>query len=282
MGTSNSFGGPKSSTPLIPSWLPDTAPIETAPKESPQQEPSESPTPDDKKPLPPIPPAPTDNRFTAARANFTRFANTGDQRSLQLSLGHYVRSSGKGVSGSVRRMGSSAATASKLASFVGAVQSSGTQEALAQVRLGDCVGHNASEVLPRLMDVVCPAGGGLDESIARQAFTEAVIDLCQHSDILIEELSSEMWNDLLLDFIARSIEIRVINDIGNRVVVGPKTLSGVEAAEAALHNFIIAGVRQSTGENLAKLGSLTSAATSAAVQSIYAGAFGLWEQFADE
>lgn len=201
---------------------------------------------------------------------------------MKRALGHYVRSGTSGKSGAARRMGSSSVTASKLASFVSGVQSSGAQEALAQVHLGDCVGRAASDVLPKLMDVMCPAGGGLDESIARQAFTEAVIDLCQNSDVLVENLSTDMWNEFLLDFIARSIEIRVINDIGNRVVAGPKTVEGVESAEAALHNFIIAGVRQSAGESLSKLGSLTSTAASATVQSIYTEAFGLWEQFADD
>lgn len=282
MGTSNSFGGPKSSTPLIPSWLPDTNSPSPVPAVAPPAEMPGAPQPDEKKPLPPIPPAPTDNRFKVARLNFTRFATTGDQRSIQRALGHYVRSGSSGKSGAARRMGSSSVTASKLASFVSRVQSSGTQEALAQVHLGDCVGRTASEVLPKLMDVMCPAGGGLDESIARQAFTEAVIDLCQGSDVMIENLSIDMWNEFLLDFIARSIEIKVINDIGNRVVAGPKTVEGVESAEAALHNFIIAGVRQSAGESLGKLGALTSTATNTAVQSIYEEAFGLWEQFADE
>lgn len=282
MGTSNSFGGPKSSTPLIPSWLPDTNPPVIAPVEIPPAVTPESQQPDEKKSLPPIPPTPTDNRFKVARLNFTRFATTGDVRSIQRALGHYVRSGSSGKSGAARRMGSSSVTASKLASFVSSVQSSGTQEALAQVHLGDCVGRTASEVLPKLMDVMCPAGGGLDESVARQAFTEAVIDLCQDSDVMIENLSTDMWNEFLLDFIARSIEIRVINDIGNRVVAGPKTVEGVESAEAALHNFIIAGVRQSAGESLGKLGSLTSTAANTTVQSIYEEAFGLWEQFADE
>lgn len=278
MGTSNSFGGPKSSTPLIPSWLPDSNP----PGGVPPAPPPVSPQPDDKKPLPPIPATPNDNRFKDARQNFTRFASSGDQRSIRRALSHYVRTGTGGKSGATRRMGSSGVTASKLASFVGSVQSSGAPQALARINLGDCVGRTASEVLPKLMDVLCPAGGSIDESIARQAFTEAVVELCQNSDIVVEELSADMWNDFLLDFIARSIEGRVINDIGNQMVAGPKTVAGVEAAEAALHNFIIAAVRQSAGESLSKLGSLTSTATSAAVQSIYEGAFGLWGELADE
>lgn len=179
-------------------------------------------------------------------------------------------------------MGSSGATASKLASFIGSVQSSGTSQALAQIQLADCVGQSASEVLPRLMDVLCPAGGSIDESIARQAFTEAMVDLCQESDLAIEELSAEMWGDFLLDFIARSIEGRVINDIGNNLVAGPKTVTGVEAAESAMHDFIIAAVRESAGDSLRQLGSVTSASVGGVVQSIYEGAFELWEQFADE
>lgn len=179
-------------------------------------------------------------------------------------------------------MGSSGATATKLASFVGSVQSSGAQQALARLNLADCVGHTASEVLPRLMDVLCPAGGSIDESIARQAFTEAMVDLCRESDLVIEELSGEMWSDFLLDFIARSIEGRVINDIGNNLIAGPKTVAGVEAAESVMHDFIIAAVRESAGVSLGHLGSLTAASVGGVVQSIYEGAFGLWEQFADE
>src|SRR5690348_12014217 len=102
MGTSSAYGGPRGSTPLVPSWLEPDGPEVPAPPEPPDhQAPPDGPPADSVPGSPPatlLPPVPADvGRFTAARSNFSRFASSGgtDRASLGRAVSHYVsRASG--------------------------------------------------------------------------------------------------------------------------------------------------------------------------------------------
>ncbi|MCI0747347.1 MAG: DUF2220 family protein [Verrucomicrobia subdivision 3 bacterium] len=74
-------------------------------------------------------------------------------------------------------MGSAKSAAGRIYGFYQGAQEKGTAETLRQLELGNLVGKPATDALTWLTDWVCPPGGPLDEAIARDAFTEAVVGL---------------------------------------------------------------------------------------------------------
>src|ERR1051325_7002309 len=109
MGTQRSSEGPKSGVPLVPSWV---LPVDVAPEQPQQGEPA-------KQAKPEKPPATQGqmsqpHRFTGARRNLGKFAESGSRDSLAKGLGHYVRSGLGGAAMGGQRMAGTAHTAGRL------------------------------------------------------------------------------------------------------------------------------------------------------------------------
>jgi hypothetical protein len=273
MGTSSSFRGAGPKTPLIPSWLdePQTAPV-LLPVEAPQQ-PPQSPPP----PLPPIEPPPQGDRFRGARANFTRYINSGDSSTLRHAVSSYVRTGTGGSRGAAGRMGSAKSTAGRIYGFYQSAQAKGTAETLRELGLGDLVGKPATDALTRLTDWVCPPGGPLDQAIARDAFTEAVVDLAVEGVTDIAALTADQWQALFLDFIARSIEARIVNDVGTKSVTMPADVNAALQVERNLHQLVEGCVADAFAGTLANGGVLQDKQIQASMDDIYRVAFDFLE-----
>lgn len=279
MGTSSSFGGAGPKTPLVPSWLNEPAPAPTllpveAPKE--QEQPPQTTPPE----LPPISSPPQGDRFRASRANFTRYVKTGDTRSLRSAVSDYVRTGTGGSRGGASRMGSVRQAAGRLYGLVQDVRQSGTADTLRQLGLGDLVGKPATDGLARLTDAICPPGGPQDQAIAREAFVEAVVNLAADGVTDISALTADQWQSLFLDFITRSIEARIINDIGNKSVTMPTDVKAAQQVERGLHQLVEGCVKDAFAETLGKSETLRDNQIQAAMDSIYQVSFAFLENLA--
>lgn len=274
MGTSSSYGGPPNKSPLVPSWVgdlgtipadgPAVAPVPGVPP-PPGTVPSAAP--------PPIPPNAPPDRYTAARSNFTSFAKAGGTgggagAALGRALSGYVRGSG-GRGGAASRMASSRKTASQLAGFIRSVEQGGTANALREFKCAELVGKPAGEAMERLVDVFCPDGGPVDDSIARQAFQETVLDWLEKDLPSIDELSAADWREFLTDFTSRSIENKIMADIGKNGIAVPADAKQALAVQRELHSVIRGCVDGAFKEKGASFNRMSDSAISSLMKDVY-------------
>jgi len=238
------------------------------PVEAPQQQPQSAPP-----PLPPIAPPPQGDRFRGPRANFTHYVKTGDSRTLRHAISNYVRTSTGGSRGAASRMGSARQAAGKIYGFYQSAQENRTADVLRQLGLGDLVGKPAVDALARLTDAICPPGGPQDEAIARDAFAEAVVNLAVEGVTDITAMTADQWQTLFLDFIAHSIEARIVNDIGTKSITMPVDVNAAQQVERNLHQLVEGCVKDAFAETLAKGGPLQDKQIQADMGSIYQVAF---------
>jgi hypothetical protein len=281
MGTSNRSRGSSSATPLVPSFLASDPTGDTIapPSGSPEPASPNQPPP----PLPPLPPAAhIPERFRAARTGFTRFSRTRDEGTLRRALGNYVTRGTGGRHGALQRTGSSRATAAAMASFARTAQTEGTAAALRSIGLARCIGRPAGEVLPELLEAMCPDGGRIDEGIAREAFQSAIVDFAEQDLPAIEELTIEQWNVLLIDFLVRSIQLRVIADIGQRALDVPIDVARALEAEIVMRNVIYATVTREVSAALDRIGTVSEQRMQEVTDLAYERAWGAFEAFAED
>jgi len=129
---------------------------------------------------------------------------------------------------------------------------------------------------------MCPDGGRIDEGIAREAFQNAIVDLAAQDLPAIEELTTDQWNALLIDFLVRSIELRVIADIGQRSLDVPESTARLLEAEAVMRNVIYATVREAVADILGRLNSISESQLQATTDQAYERAWGAFEAYATD
>lgn len=289
MGTSKRYGGPASG--LVPSFVDDptpparprppvTAPMvpgaPTAPS-VPGAPPSHQPPPASPS-APRTPPRP-DTRGTGslggARAGFTRFARTGSRAALGSALSNYVRNGTGGARRAARRMGSSRVTAGGLLGVVRDFQRLGPTETLRQLNLAGLAARPAADVFVAILEFICPPGGAVDDAIARQAMLDTIGDMAEAGVGSFDTLTPSQLQDVFLDFIARSIEGRVMADIGGRGITLPDDVAAVESAQAQLHDFVTGATRGQLAGRLEDVERLSDREIETVVNQIYEAAFDL-------
>ena len=288
MGTSNAFGGASGGTPLVPSWLEDGASDGGAPSHPPTDgsgdeapptgnDPAAPPAAPPERPAPPVP-GETD-RYTSARTNFTRYARSGgdDRRSMGRAVSQYVSRSSGGAAQAARRMGSSRGAASRLAGVLGRVGNEGIEAVLRSLDLGGLAGRPIEEVFAGLANFICPDGGSIDEGIARDAFIETIADLAEAGITEIDGLTADQMQTVFELYITHTIEARICNDIGTRVVSMPSDVRTVERIEAQLQEFIQRSVSDAVSASGVDLGSISRDDVTRFVNEVYQATFELLE-----
>lgn len=273
MGTSKAYGGP--SNGLVPSFV-DNPPPPTVPR------PPVAPGSTSSKPAQPGQPAAPRSpdtggagSFRGARSNFTRFARTGSSSSLGKAMASYVRSGTGGARRASRRMGSSQVAARGLLGIVRDIQQVGPEQALRQLNLGGLAGQPAADVFVALLEFICPPGGTVDEGIARQAMVETIADMAEAGVGTFDTLTREQLNDVFLDFVVRSIEGRVIADLGGRGITLPDDVAAVENMQEQLHDFVSGATRGHLAGRLDGIAGLSDRDIDERVNQIYEAAFDL-------
>lgn len=276
MGTSKCYGGP--SKGLVPSWIDDPVPgvLPAAPAAPIDAgvggEDGAQPTlpPPIAHPMMPIP----DGSFRSSRGNFSRFAGTGSLSALGKAASGYVRHGTGGARQAASRMGASRSAGARLLGIVRDVQRLGAAEALRQaLNLPELAGRPAAEVFLALSDFVCPPGGRFDEGIARQAMLDAIGNLAEAGVEAFDALSTGQLQEFFLEFVIRSIEGRILADIGIRGVALPADVAAVERVQDQLHDFVAGCTRGCLSGRLDALEALTSREVAAKVDEIYEAAF---------
>lgn len=279
MGTSSSYGGPKGSTPLVPSWLGG----ENLPPE-PAGQPEQDSEPDvlspDQAPtgVPPDlenPPFMQPDRYRQSRRSFNSFlkANGGGSGALGKAVSSYISKSSGGPRRAAQKIGSSKATTVGLVNFLNSVRNDGLEATLKNLNLGSLLGQSIEDVFTGLIEFVCPDGGSIDEGVARNAFIETIADLAQEGITDLDTLTSEQMVLVVELYATHAIVARLCNDIGTKISIAPANLPQVERAQDQLQDFIRRGVSDALESMDAAVTNLTAIDTAKFVDEIYIEAF---------
>lgn len=230
MGTSSSSKGPRGRNPLIPSFLGGPAAGGSGGGDGSNGDGNGD---DGASPS-------GSDRYKTARSNFSRYAASGgsDHASLGRAISNYIRRSSGGAGGASQKMTTSKSSASRLAGVLSAAATSSPQEALRQVGLGSLAGRPSNEIFEALVDVICPEGGTIDEAIARDAYVETIAALDEQGGIDFNALQPAQVEAILESFIAKSIDAKVCNEIGNRGISVPQTSATAQRVQDQLQDFI--------------------------------------------
>jgi hypothetical protein len=281
MGTSGSFGGSKRG--LVPTWVdePSSAPAAATIDGGPPPGDGDGDGGADNNPAapvayPPLDPAPAGSGLGVARGNMTRGARTSDGRAIRRGAGQYVAASGGGR-GASRRMSSSRATAGGIADLVRSFATRGPAEALQPFNLEGLAGAPAVDVFVALTDALCPPGGTIDEAIARDAMLETVAALAAEGVGNFDDLTAEDLQEFFIGVVSRSIEGKILNEVGTNSIRVSPDLSAVERAQHMLHDFVDGCVRDRFAASGSSLPDITSQQIDGFVADLYAAAFDLMQ-----
>ena len=281
MGTSGTFGGSKSG--LVPSWVDEPA---SSPVTSPDDAGGGTqdggtdggggvaPTPAAPTPYPSMPAVPASSGLGAARRNLTRGARTSDAGAIYRGAGKYVSASGGGRA-AANRMPHSRAVAGGVAGLARSFANRGPAEALRRFNLDDIAGAPAEDVFVALTDMLCPAGGTIDEAIARGALLETVADFVTAGVGNFDELSMDNLREFFIGVVSRSIEGKILNEVGTNAVSVPADIAGVEWTQNMLHDFVEGCVRDKFEADETDLGDLDGDAIDSFVLDLYTAALDL-------
>lgn len=223
---------------------------------------------------PPIPENPADSGLGVARGNMTRGARTSDAGAIHRSAGMYVGTGGGGRAIS-RRMSNSRAVAGRVVNLVSSFADRGPVETLRLFDLVEMAGAPAEDVFIALIDILCPAGGTIDEAIARDAMLETVADFAAVGVGNFDELSTDDLHEFFIGVVTHSIEGKILSEVGTNAVSVPANIAGVEQAQNMLHDFIQGCVRDQFGELGADLDNLDGVAIDSFVDDLYSAALDL-------
>jgi len=281
MGTSSSFRGAGSSTPLLPTWADPPVgipqPSLTLPQPGSQVLLSDVAGPALPK-RPDIVPDLQGPRFRAPRVNFTHYvASSGtDRRSLGRALSGHIRSVSGGTRTATRRMYPSRRAASNLLGVLHDIRDNGIEKTLQSLNLGRLTGRPPKEILVALTDVVCASGGPIGEAIAREAYIETIAEMMEES-VDLDHLADTQIAAIVISFISRSIATRVIEDIGQKLDVTAVSPEQADMLSEDLYDFIRGAVKDELSQELEQTRSIEKADLSESIGKIYQVAFGLIE-----
>lgn len=283
MGTSSAYGGPKNG--LVPDWVDDgdlggdgispdgdvgtnddgAGDNDTGTEGNDGGDAS----PNDVNPSPIAAPLPS---VSSARGSYTRFTNSGKTSALSKAVSNYAGSAG-GSAGLTRRMPNSVRTASGVASLASGISNIGAVETLRRFDLQALAGRPALEVFEVLMDEICPAGGTIDEAVARDAYIEALEVMAQHELGNFDELTPDQLTEFLAEVMTGSIVSKVINEVGTNSLHSSANDNLYETAEEVLRDYTSGAVRDELSRSFDSSKSMTSDRMNSLIADIFTDSF---------
>lgn len=104
---------------------------------------------------------------------------------------------------------------------------------------------------------------------------ETVADLAAAGVGNFDELSTDELREFFIGVVSRSIEGKILNEVGTNAVSVPADIAGVEQAQNMLHDFVEGCVRDEFEARESDLSDLDGNAIDSFVDDLYAAALGL-------
>lgn len=268
MGTSSHNIGQKGNTPLVPSWLdqPDVEKQQDAKK--------------DETYLVTVGEA---NRFTQPRAEFTRYVSSAgrDTSMARRSIANYVRNSMGGSRNATQRLGAARNSSARLLDVTGIFASGGAQAVEQYLSFENLSKKNTMEALLAIADFVCPDGGPQDEGIARNAYITAIEESPEIALIPFEELSAEQMLLIVQKSMANVVCGRILNDIGNKIIMLPDDIDVAEKLVVQIKEFIQGAISDAFSDLKVDVNNLSQHQSIGIVNKVYRKAFEIMARVGD-
>jgi len=178
-------------------------------------------------------------------------------------------------------MGASRQSSAQLASFLSGAMANGPREALRSLNLGNLAGRPIEEIFIGMMDYVCPEGGSIDDSIAREAFIETIADLAENGLTDFDALNAAQLQTILELYATHAIEARLCNDIGAKTVSMPSNVVEAESVQAQLFDFIRRSVSDALTAGIAAVEAMTPTRVLGFVTGVYEQAFAILQSMGE-
>lgn len=242
MGTSNSYGGPKDTSHLLPSWARQSSDIDSNSTDT-------GIPPDDGEAEQNIPGNDNSNdqdaqdlnnesrsqgKWENAKNVMSRYASRGSGQGSPARAGRaYIRAEG-GAQKAAQSVKSGKTTARKLATFFTTTARSDISQGLNSIGLGHLVGKDVDTVFSELIDRLLDNGVNFDENIAREAIEDALASFykkCSENKNFksLEYLTEEQLKRAIEDFVSGYIYKRWLQKLGN--CIERKAVSEIEAVK---------------------------------------------------
>lgn len=269
MGTSSHNIGQKGNTPLVPSWLgqPDVEKQQNAER--------------DETYLAPVGEA---NRFTQPRGEFTRYINSAgrDIGMARRSIANYVRNSMGGSRNATQRLGAARNSSARLLYVTGIFASGGAQAVERYLSLENLSKKSAKDALLSIADFVCPDGGPQDEGIARNAYIAAIEESPEIATLPFEELNAEQMLLIVLKSMANVVFGRILNDIGNKIIMLPNDINVAEKLVVQIKEFVKGAISDAVSDLKVDVNNLSQHQSIDIVNEVYRTAFEIMARVGDD
>ncbi|WP_330217086.1 Qat anti-phage system associated protein QatB [Asticcacaulis benevestitus] len=192
----------------------------------------------------------TAGRHRGARGGFTSFAKSGGSsgRALGRAIASYVRKTAGGSRNAARRMATERSAAVRLANLLSDASTSGIREVARILELSTLANRPVLEIYAALVDVVCGTGGQLDDSIARDAYINAVGEIAEIDGTALEHPSIETVGLIMEHFITNTICDRLMNAIATQIVTLPQDIETVQDIERQMKDFVRGAVSDAVAD----------------------------------
>lgn len=242
MGTSNSYGGPKDTSHLLPSWARQSSDIDsnsTGNGIPPDDEEAEqnilgNDNSNDKDAQDLNHESHSQGKWENAKNMMSRYASRGSGQGSPARAGRaYIRAEG-GAQKAAQSVKSGKTTARKLATFFTTTARSDISQGLNSIGLGHLVGKDVDTVFSELIDTLLDNGVNFDENIAREAIEDALASFykqCSENQNFksLERLTEEQLKRAIEDFVSGYIYKRWLQKLGN--CIERKAVSEIEAVK---------------------------------------------------
>lgn len=142
------------------------------------------------------------------------------------------------------RMAVSAKTAGRVVGFIRAVEQRGFVQAAKDFGLGDLVGKTPQQIGPVLSEAFLESGGTIDEGISNRAWTETVIEAIEGDLPDVNAITSETMTAMLENYVTRTIELRLQQDIGSRILPFAPDAARAHQMKAEIRQLVQGEVRR--------------------------------------
>jgi len=229
MGTSNSYGGPKDTSHLLPSWARQSSDIIDSNStgngippddgEAEQNIPGNDNSNDQNTPVQNHESRPQE-KWKNAKNAMSRYASRGSGQGGPARAGRaYIRAEG-GAQKAAQSVKSGKTTARKLATFFTTTARSDISQGLNSIGLGHLVGKDVDTVFSGIIDTLLDNGVNFDENIAREAIEDALASFykqCSENQNFesLEHLTPEQLKRAIEGFVSGYIYKRWLQKLGN-------------------------------------------------------------------
>ena len=136
-------------------------------------------------------------------------------------------------------MGAAKAAAGRLATILGGAASEpgGIREFVRSINFPELADRPIREIYEALVDYVCPPDGEIEDSSARDAYLEAVLQM-DVEGVDFEHPTEAVAQTFMTNFIALAVKNRIINAIANGLINWPSDTVLAAQIEASWFDFI--------------------------------------------